>query len=235
MRAFAAFPVIICGLVVLLLPATHAEPVIDKLAEAKNTYQKQKNELRASALRDHISRLETLAENLETKGDKSASAVRAHIASSELEISSLLGTAPPPLVQADPPATTQPTTEPPRRKTIKLAIRDADLSGSLRLSSRYIQGWTSMRSGAVWTKRDIIPGRYEIHLDYRPVYRGGGTLEIRDLIQTAEVRIPASRGSTTKAATFDLKQSMSLQINCKTMNSNGILLLTGVRLVPVEK
>lgn len=237
MRTSTFFQCIVLGLALLLqLSDCQAQPAVDKLAEAKRAHQKKKDERRASALRDHIGRLETLAETLEAKGDDGARAVRAHIAASEEEIESLLGTAPPPLAERAAPAIAgKPASVPSRRKTINLGIRDAELSGSLRRSSRYIQGWTSLRSGAVWTRRDLIPGRYEIHLDYSPVYRGGGTLEIRDLIQTAKVNIPGSRGSTKKAAIFDLRESMSLQINCKTASSRGILLLKGVRLVPVEK
>ena len=221
----------------LLAIAMNVAPVLagqpPELRKLINIYERQKRSLEITAISRHIAKLKNLESTLDKADYKEeATLVRSVITEQERRLDRLIKAA------AQPPS---PATGPPNIKgsTVYLKPTHAKLLGGLQNSYRYIRNWTAPSCSARWSRTGIIPGRYHIQITYIPVSGGGGEIQVRELDQLTHAKIPgATRARRFKRSlrigTFNLRQSINLEVRPRTSNSNGLFLLTEVRLIPAR-
>ncbi|MFP6872855.1 MAG: hypothetical protein VCA55_05030 [Verrucomicrobiales bacterium] len=223
--------------VLLLATAMNVAPALagqpPELRKLINIYERQKRSLEITAISRHLVKLRDLASTL-TKSDyaEDAALVNSVIAEQESRFNKLIKTA----AQPPPPAAGAPNT---KGSTVYLKAAHAKLRGGLQNSYRYIRNWTTPDCSASWSRRGIIPGRYHIQVTYIPVSGGGGEIQVRELDQLTHAKIPGTTRSrrfkkSLRIGTFNLRQSINLEVRPRTSNSNGVFLLTEVRLIPAR-
>jgi hypothetical protein len=223
--------------VLLLATGMNVAPVLagqpPELRKIINIYERQKRSLEITTISRHLTKLMNLASTLDKADYKEdAALVNSVIAEQTRELDRLIRVA----AQPPPPAAGAPNT---KGSTVYLKPAHAKLLGGLRNSYRYIRNWTTPGCSASWSRTGIIPGRYHIQVTYIPVSGGGGEIQIRELDQLTHVKIPGATHTrrfkkSLRIGTFNLRQSINLEIRPRTSNSKGVFLLTEVRLIPAR-
>ena len=223
--------------VLLLVTAMQAAPVVAKdPPELKNLikiYERQKRSLQITAINRHIGKLEQLEATL-SKADykEDAALVSSVIAEKNRQLEQLVRIA----AKASRPTTNATKT---KGSTVYLKATQAKLHGGLRNSFRNIRNWKSPGCSAHWSINGIIPGRYHIQITYIPVFGGGGEIQVRELDQLVNAKIPGATQEkrfkrSMRIGTFNLRQSINLEIKPRTSNPKGVFLLTEVQLIPAR-
>ena len=211
-------------------PPTQQSP---ELIDLINIYERQKRSLEITVINKYIVKLEHLEATL-SKADyeEDAALVSSVIAKKKQQLERLISTA----AKASHP--THNATKS-RGSTVYLRAPQAMLHGGLQNSFRNILNWKSPDCYANWPMSGIIPGRYHIQITYIPVFGGGGEIQVRELDQLVKAKIPGATQEkrfkqSMRIGTFNLRQSINLEIRPRTSNAKGIFLLSEVQLIPAK-
>ncbi len=182
-----------------------------ELIDLINIYERQKRSLEITAHSKHIEKLERLEATL-NKADykEDAALVNSVIAKKKQALDLLVRTA----AKASRQKTNKNKS---KSSTLYLKATQARLHGNLQVAFRNIQNWRSPDCYANWPISGITPGRYHIQITYIPVFGGGGEIQVRELDQLVNAKIPGATQEkrfkqTVRIGTFNLRQSINLEI-----------------------
>ena len=219
--------VMMAGSVYCAPPRSQRPP---ELIDLIKIYERQKRSLEITVISSYIEKLEQLESTL-SKADykEDAAMVSSVIAKKKHQLELLVRTA---------SKASRPTTKA-RGSTVYLKSTQARLHGGLQNSFRNIRNWKSPDCYANWSISGIIPGRYHIQITYIPVFGGGGEIQVRELDQLVNAKIPGATQEkrfkrSMRIGTFNLRQSINLEIKPRTSNAKGVFLLVEVQLIPAK-
>lgn len=139
-------------------------------------------------------------------------------------------------IAPDPEAATTPDTE---VKEFSIPMGSANLQGRLKRpkSGAYISDWVSSSCQATWSGGQIIPGLYDVYIDFDTFWqRSGGQLKFEELNQDFHFTIPGGQArKTVKVGTLKLGSALGFTIKADSKNPYGIIRLHGVTFKPVAQ
>ncbi len=210
-----------------------AEPA--KLREMREIYTKELAKLKLPILNQLATDLAALEKQL-TAEDKLEEAIKAR--SERLKVETLrLSLGAQATVAISQGSAAAPNSEPAAEmKEFSIPMGNATLQGRLKrpASDAYITNWVTTSCEANWSGGQIVPGLYDVYLDFDTFWqRSGGQLIFEELNQDFHCAIPGGqKRKTMKVGTFRLGSALGFTIKADSKNRYGIIRLHGVTFKP---
>lgn len=225
--------IVLCSAIPHAFADPDSEP--DRLVKMRQIYEQEIARLRLPALKKLASKLKALEIRL-TKENKLEAAKGAR--DERLRVEAIIAGAPERTGSSSGSAGSRlPAAA--ERKEFSIPMSSANLQGRLTRpgSGSYIEGWISKSCEATWSGGKVIPGLYDVYIDYDTRYRqGGGELVFEELRQDFRHMIPTGYASTTvKVGTFRLGTALGFSIRADTKQPYGIFRLRGVTFKPAKE
>jgi len=225
--------------VALAIPAA-AQDKPDKLTLMGEIYKKEVEKIRLPILEKLAKDLTALEQEL-TKGNQLEKAVKARDERKkiETEIASIKRASGRAVASGGgKKAKEEEPEKPDERTTFTIPMGNAQLEGRTKRSSGgVLTNWVTTTCKATWRGGKIIPGYYDVYIDYSSPYsRMGGELLFHELHQDFNCIIrPAQHRQQMKVGTFKLGTGLGFSIQAKTKNPSGIFHLYGIQFKPSKQ